>query len=108
MLTEGVADSSTFAKLFGIASINDYSAASAHYKYSASQLGKELGGNTWHVANKLIQKLKDENGFDMRAADSVYHRTEMVNKTPFHKYSQEAVELLIKVRDGDAYEVRES
>jgi len=106
MLTEGVADSSTFAKLFGIASINDYSSASAHFKHSATQLGQELGGNTWHVANKLIQKLKDDTGYDMRANDSVYHRTELVNKTPFHKYSQDAVDLLVKVRDGEPYEVK--
>lgn len=100
MLTESVASSTSFAKLFGIATISDYSAASAHYKYSATQLGQALGGQTWHPANKLIERLRDEFGYDMKSTDSVYHRTELVNKTPFHKYSDDALDLLVNVRDG--------
>lgn len=103
MLTESVANSASFAKLFGIATINDYSAASAHYKYSATQLGQALGGQTWHPANKLIERLRDETGFDMKACDSVYHRTELVNKTPFHKYSDDALDVLTKLRDGQTF-----
>lgn len=107
MLNSSVENSTSFAKLFGIASIKDYSAASAHYKHSATQLGQALGGKTWHVTNKLIDKLKDDTGWDMKSCDNIYHRKELVNKTPFHKYSDEAVDLLSKVRDGQVFEIRE-
>lgn len=107
MLTESVANSTSFANLFGIATINDYSAASAHYKYSATQIGQALGGQTWHPANKLIERLRDETGFDMKASDNVYHRTELVNKTPFHKYSEEALDILKKLRDGESFNIQE-
>ncbi len=103
MLTERVADSASFAKLFGIATINDYSAASAHYKLSATQLAKALGGDTWHRANKLIEQLKEKTGFDMKASDNVYHRTELVHKTSFHKYSDDALAVLTKLRDGQDF-----
>jgi len=105
MLTESVADSSSFANLFGIANISDYSAASAHFKYSATQLGEALGGTSWHPAIKLIKQLRDDSGFNMKASDNVYHRTELVNKTYFNKYSDEALSLLEKVRDGETYEI---
>lgn len=105
MLNSSVANSTTFATLFGIASIKDYSAVSAEFKYSATQLGKALGGKTWHVANKLIDKLKADSGWDMKANDNPYHRSELVNKTVFNKYSDKAVDILSKVRDGMPYDV---
>lgn len=42
----------------------------------------------------------------MKASDNIYHRTELVNTTHFNKYSDEAVLLLEKVRDGQPYEIQ--
>lgn len=105
MLTEGVEDSASFAKLFGIANINDYSAVSAQFPYSATQLGKKLGGKSWHIANKLIDELKGVTGFDMKASDNKYHRCENLNKSNFHKYSEEALVVLTKVKNGEPIDV---
>ncbi len=105
MLSSAVEDSESFAKLFGIANINDYSAASAQFPLSATELGQALGGKTWHVANALIDKVWDQKDIDLKASDNRYHRIERVNKTPYHKYSHDAVSLLKKVRDGQTYEV---
>ncbi|WP_149537327.1 SIR2 family protein [Siccirubricoccus phaeus] len=105
-LTDSVADSNSFAKLFGIAYIDDWSAASAHHIYSPTQLGKLLGGNGWHFANELLERMKNETGVDVKISDNRYHRTEMVNTTKFHKYSKDALNLLVKVRDGSPYEVK--
>lgn len=105
MLTDAVANSSTFAKLFGIANISDFSALAAHHPLSATQLGTLLGGHSWHTANALIDKIVDEKGINIKLSDNRYHRTEQVNKTTLHKYSQEALALLQKVRDGQPYEV---
>ncbi len=105
MLNSSVENSTAFAKLFGIAHIKDYSATSAHYKYSATQLGEKLGATSWHLANRLIGQLKAESGWDMKASDNIYHRKEMWNKTRLDKYSEEAVLLLSKVRDGQSYQI---
>jgi len=105
MLTGGVQDSTSFAKLFGIAHISDYSAASAHHRYSTTELGKKLGGKSWHVAHKRIVALAEDTGFNMKASDNRYHRAEIVNKTKFHKYSDDAVDLLDKFWSGEPFEI---
>ncbi|OUI82235.1 hypothetical protein HK22_13985 [Gluconobacter sp. DsW_056] len=106
MLNSSVENSTSFAKLFGVASIKEYSAASAHYKFSTTQLGKALGGRSWHLANQLIERLKRESGWNMKSSDNIYHRAELVNKTKFHKYSEEALVLLGKIRDRQKYELQ--
>lgn len=106
VLTEKVASSEAFANLFGIATISDYSAASAHHKYTATQLAKKLGGTTWHVANKLIEKLEAQSGVNIKASDNVYHRLEPMNTNSYHKYSEEAFDLLEAVRDGKPYDLK--
>jgi hypothetical protein len=108
MLTESVENSNTFAKLFGIANITDFSAVSAQYPFSATQLGKRLGGNGWHKANALLERLKADTGIDIKSFDNIYHRGEQVNTTPFHKYSKESLDLLEKVRDGLPYDLHSS
>jgi SIR2-like domain len=105
-LTEKVESSETFASLFGIATISDYSAASAHHKYTATQLAKKLGGETWHVANKLIEKLEADSGKNIKSGDNIYHRSEQMNKNSYHKYSEEAFDLLAAVRDNKPYELK--
>ncbi|MGX5827811.1 SIR2 family NAD-dependent protein deacylase [Mesorhizobium sp. 43Arga] len=105
MLSSAVESSETFAKLFGIANINDYSAASAQFPYSPTEVGQALGGASWHLTNQLIDKILEQKKVSIKANDNRYHRKERVNKTPFHKYSHDAVELLKKVRDGHEYEL---
>lgn len=103
MLSSSVEDNESFAKLFGIASISDYSIVSAQFPFSPTELGQKLGGNGWHLANKLIDKVVEDSGVNIKSGDNKYHRIERVNKTDYHKYSQEAVCLLEKVRDGLPY-----
>ncbi|WP_211656722.1 SIR2 family protein [Magnetospirillum fulvum] len=105
MLTESVENSNSFAKLFGIANIDDYSFAAVQHPLSATQLGKLLGGNGWHTANALLDKLKQITGTDIKSSDNKYHRSELVNTTKFHKYSNDCLNLLESVRDGLPFEL---
>ncbi len=107
VLTERVANSESFADLFGIAKISDYSAAAAHHKYTATQLAKKLRGPaaTWHITNRLIEKLEAQTGKNIKASDNVYHRSEWMNKSEYHKYSEEAYDLLAAVRDNAQFEL---
>ncbi len=105
MLTESVENSDSFAKLFGIANISDYSQASAQYPYSATQITKALGGNRSWLAVSAIKKIKLKTGIDIQSCDNRYHRSEKINTTTFHKYSEEGMQLLTKVHNGAPYEL---
>jgi len=105
MLADSVNDSDSFAKLFGIANITDYSAASAQYPHSATQITKALGGSGSYLAVAAMRKIKKDTGIDIKSSDNRYHRCEMVNTTPFHKYSAAGLELIRKVDAGEAYDV---
>lgn len=87
-----------FAKLFGITTISDASAMSAKFPYSITELGIKLGGKTWHVAHKLIQIVKNDTSVDIKETDSKFHHRIKVNNTKFHMYSDDAFDLLAKVK----------
>ncbi len=103
LLTESVENSSSFAKLFGIADIDKYAATAAIHPYSTTQLGILLGERTWHIAVKLIKELEGETGVDIRTSDNRYHRTEKINSQHYNKYSRDAADLLKCIRDGKEY-----
>lgn len=105
MLNSAVESSEAFAKLFGIANINDFSAAGAYHPMSLTEVGKALGYKGWHSADALIWRVTQKTGTDIKKSDNRYHRADKVNKTVFHKYSQDAIELLKKVRDEEDYEL---
>lgn len=105
MLNQAVEDSDSFAKLFGIANISDYSAASAQYPLSATQLTTHLGGTGSYLAVSLLKKIKEETGVDIKANDNRYHRSEKVNTSTFHKYSSDMLTILKKVQAGEPYEL---
>ncbi|HWJ70721.1 MAG TPA: SIR2 family protein [Sphingobium sp.] len=105
MLNQAVEDADSFAKLFGIANISDYSAASAQYPFSATQLTSQLGGTGSYLAVSLIKRIMEETGVDIKANDNRYHRLEKVNKTTFHKYSPDMLAILTKVQAGAPYEL---
>ena len=105
MLNKAVEDTDTFAKLFGIANISDYSMASAQHPMSATQLTKHLGSTGSYLAVSLLRKIKKETGIDIKASDNRYHRSEQVNTSKFHKYSAEMLTILEKVQNGEPYEL---
>lgn len=105
MLTSAVESSEAFAKLFGIANINDYSRAGAYHPMSLTEVGKALGYKGWHHADALIDRINKKTGINIKRSDNRYHRADKVNRTVFHKYSPDAIELLQKERDGEDYEI---
>ncbi|MFN3277065.1 MAG: SIR2 family protein [Paracoccus hibiscisoli] len=106
MLDQAVENADSFASLFGIANISDYSAASAQYPLSATQLTDQLGGTGSYLAVSLLKRIKEETGVDIKMTDNRYHRAEKVNTSTFHKYSNEMLTILKKVQAGEPYELR--
>lgn len=105
MLEGAVASSDEFAKLIGITTIQDPSHITAQYPYSLTTLGQKLGCAGWHGAQKLIDKIIEDKGLDIKAADNKYHVTMKVANTKFHKYSDAALALLRAVKDGTPYSI---
>lgn len=106
MLEHAVADSENFAKLFGIATVSNPSTISAKYPYILTDIGRKLGGKTWHTANKLMEIVEASKGVDIKASDNRYHYAVKYGATNIvHKYSDDLIDLLKKVKGNEEYEV---
>jgi hypothetical protein len=107
-LEHAISNEEAFGKLFGVTNLGDPSATNAHHPYTASQLAEQLDLQHWVHANRLIEQVKAETGFEMKAFDNVYHvdiKTGRAAGSRTRKYSDAAVALLKKVRDGANYEI---
>lgn len=97
-----------FAKIFGVTSLNDPSSLSLHYRYSLTDIGKKLDFSGWHGANKLIGRITDEKGVDIKSSDNKYHITQRTGnsaQSTSHRYSEDAFDLLQKVKNNEPYEI---
>jgi SIR2-like domain len=90
--------------LFGIGSSIS---PNASFPYNLTSVGKQLGFPGWHSANELIEKIKQDTGFQMKSSDNIYHCALKSGEGCFHLYSQEAINLLRDVRDGKEYSVKD-
>lgn len=104
---EGVVDSEdALPSLLGITRADDVNKS---HPYTLSIVGDKLGYPGWNGANKLLQKIRDEKGVDIKATDNSYHCAVKVGKKDTsisRKYSDAVVALLEKVRDGKSYNVK--
>lgn len=92
-------------KLLGITTISNPEDINKKYIYTITNIGTELGYQSWHPANKLIMKIKKETGINLKDSDNKYHiaiKSGNMNNV-IHKYSPETIDLLKKVKNGIAY-----
>ncbi|RCS44020.1 SIR2 family protein [Bremerella cremea] len=105
-VTEGKGE---LPKLYGIATLDNPSTTNAYYPYTISQVGEQLGFPGWHGARKLLDTISSEKGVDITESDNQYHikvKTGRGDKSATHnKYSDAAVSLLEKVKDGKEYKL---
>lgn len=106
LLEHALDNSSEFAKLFGISTIADPSVISARYPYILKTVATNLGlGTSTNKALRLIKSVKDAKGFDLKGSDNKYHCAVKYGRQVVHKYSEDALELLRKVKVGENYEL---
>jgi len=109
MLGRSVHNGESFAKLFGLTTISDPSAYSAHYPYSLTEVAEKVTGEEnayWAAAQALIDQIKRERGVDIKASDNRYHsKTKVSKKSVAGRYSTEMVDLLKLVRSGASYKL---
>jgi hypothetical protein len=107
-LEHAVESGDSFAKLFGLTTISDPSQVNLNYLYTLTGVAEQLGYGYWSKAHDLIRDLYYQTGFDMKSTDNVYHismRTGNAAASKTNKYSQKAVDLLRKFRDGEEYQI---
>lgn len=107
-LERAISNEEAFGKLFGVTNLADPAAANAQHPYTASQLAEQVGVPHWYHANQLIDQVKADAGFDMKAFDNIYHvqiKTGQALGSRARKYSDAAVALLKQVRTGQTYEI---
>jgi hypothetical protein len=105
MLEHAVKDREEFAKLFGITTISNPSVIAANFPYTITTVAEKLRVKHRSRVQSLIDKVNEEKGFDIKASDNKYHLCIKYSKTPVHKYSEDAVALLKKVKNGDEYSI---
>lgn len=103
---EKVAEEKDFLPtLLGITTVNN---PNQSHPLTISQLAHRLGLPNWHSVNKLILRIKDEIGVDLRSTDNRFHcriKTGTKASSMTRKWSHETVTLLKKVIAGEQYEV---
>ncbi len=78
------------------------------HPYTLGMVAEELGYASWNQADKLLKKIIEDTGVNLRETDNRYHckiKTGKKEKSATRKWSQEAVDLLKQVRDGQAYQL---
>jgi len=69
----------------------------------------QLGFSQWHPVDKLLKKLKTDQGFDIKASDNSYHaavRTGTNGGSVTHKYSDDFVTLLRSIIDEKPFNLK--
>lgn len=96
----------SFGTLFGVSTLDNPMDFNIVYRYRLTDVANELGWDTWHYADQLIQDIEEDKGVNIKESDNQYHMDIAFNRdTSQHRYSDAAVELLRKVRDDDEYEL---
>lgn len=76
------------------------------HPFLLSTVGEKLGYPGWNGANKLLEKIKSDDGVDIKSTDNKYHCAVKVGKkdsSVSRKYSPSLVSLLEKVKSGEKY-----
>lgn len=79
------------------------------HPFTLSLVADQLDMKGWQQVDKLIKRIKEENGFDQRSSDNRYHckiKTGKKDSSAVHKWSHEAIELFGRMRDGKDYNLK--
>jgi hypothetical protein len=109
MLERAVSNGADFAKLFGITTISGPSLRAADFPYTLSEVAEKVTGKKnayWAAVQLYINRILQEQGVDIEQSDNRYRSATRVgrSKNPIaHKYSDQLVDLLLKLHRGEAY-----
>lgn len=104
-LEAGLSNDKNIGKIFGITSVVDPSQVNIEYPYTLSEIGKMLGYKNWYYANELMNAIREDNGYDIKASDNKYHIKIKTGGSAMRKYSYALYELLQKKKNGTDYKI---
>lgn len=103
---EGAVESNeSFAKIFGLTTVNDGAAHGANYPFTLTEVAKKLGYRSWQKIEPFLKRIRLEKGVDIKASDNKYHSAIMYGKTKVNKYSPFMIDLVRKVKAAQDYEL---
>jgi hypothetical protein len=112
MLERAVSNGADFAKLFGITTISGPSLRAADFPYTLSEVAEKVTGKKnayWAAVQLYINRILQEQGVDIEQSDNRYRSATRVgrSKNPIaHKYSDQLVDLLLKLHRGGGLRAR--
>ncbi|CAM3415386.1 hypothetical protein GCM10016272_01570 [Psychrobacter glaciei] len=106
ILSEVSNDDSKLLTLFGLGTLDNGQHINASFCYTLTELATKLGYDGWYPVHALITEISKEKGINIKDSDNKYHlRIKSGINSEFRKYSQEALDLLDKVKNNLPYEL---
>lgn len=91
--------------LLGITTVDN---PNQSHPFTLTQVAQRLELQNWQAVNKLLNRIKEEKGIDLRSTDNRYHckiKTGTKASSMARKWSHEGVDILKKVIAGAPYEI---
>ncbi|WP_392455595.1 SIR2 family protein [Chryseomicrobium aureum] len=103
MIRKAVEDDESLPNLYGVSFLNNPSEINFQFPYTLTDVGKALGYNGWHGAEQLIGQILKDKGENIKNSDNNYHVAIPTGRSKIHKYSQQTIDLLESVKNGESY-----
>lgn len=93
--------------MFGVGLLDSAPDMNIYYRYRTIDLAEKLGYEHFNYVVQLLEQIENEKGVDIRDSDNQYHIDIAFNRSDStnHRYSDTALELLRKVKNGEDYEL---
>ena len=108
-LEGAVQSDASFAKLFGLTTVNENASSNATHPYTLTDVAVRLLGKEdakWHTAAPYVDRVSKEAGTNIRVSDNRYYISLRTGKKSLvHKYSHDFLDLASKMRSGEVYEI---
>jgi hypothetical protein len=109
MLEGAVQSDESFAKLFGITTIHSGTGTNAGHPYLLTDIAVRVTGNEkayWSIAQGYVEQVSSELKVNIKASDNRYHSKVKTGRNSFaHKYSNELLEIVIRMSKGEPYKI---
>ncbi|CAG9609139.1 SIR2 family protein [Pseudoneobacillus rhizosphaerae] len=89
--------------VLGIGTITDPETVMLRYPYRLTDVARELGYEHFNYANRLIERISIDTGFNIKSGNNRYYFGLRHGKSILRLYSVEAVEILKKAKNGEEY-----
>lgn len=105
-LERAASNTEEFAKIYGIGDIGAVAQINLTHPFLLTEVAKQIGYDTWHGANTLLDNIHQENGVNIKSSNNKYH-IEIKSGTgkPIRRYSADMVDILRKAKSGEPYSI---